>query len=278
MLGKLMKNELKATYKPMLLIYGLLILVSVLMTAVFKFNIDGFMAGVGEKSDVFGMILSFLMMTLFFIYFILSIVSVTAMYFYAIKRFKNRLLENENTVNYKPCWEIVAKCVVSSMWTLIGFVAVLISYCIIIFGSLRSEFYVAFSEMVKVLEIGDKFKPENIMFFIELALLGGVLVVISIVLEYLHIYASMAVGYSFKTHKGLKSIGIYILIDLAASNLEIVFINLFSLNESLLSNWYMVFMVSIVITIVEAAIYFAIANYYIKKSLKYEINSSDVDS
>ena len=67
MLGKLMKNELKATYKPMLLIYGLLILVSVLMTAVFKFNIDGFMAGVGEKSDFVNMILSFLMMTLFFI-------------------------------------------------------------------------------------------------------------------------------------------------------------------------------------------------------------------
>lgn len=275
---KLMKNEIKATYKPMLLIYGLLILITVLMTAIFKFNIDGFIAEVGEKSDTLDMILSFLMMTVFFIYFILSIVSVTAMYFYAITRFKNTLLQNDKPINYKPCCEIATKCVVSAMWTLIGFFVVLISYCIIIFGSLRSEFYVAFSEVIKLLGIGDKFKPENIIFFVELALLGGVLGVISIVLEYLHIYASMAAGYSFKTHKALKSIGIYILIDLAASNIELVFINLLSINESILSNWYMVFIVSIAITIVEAMIYFAIANYYMKKTLKYEIKSSDVDS
>ena len=102
MLGKIMKNELKATYKPMLLIYGLLLLTTVLMTAIFKFNIDGYIAVVGEKSDAISMILSFLMMVLYFIYFILSFVSVTAMFFYAITRFKNSLLQNEKPLNYKP--------------------------------------------------------------------------------------------------------------------------------------------------------------------------------
>ena len=276
-MGKLMKEELKATYKPMLLIYGLLILISVVMTAVFKFNIDGFIAGIGEKSGALDMILSFLMIALFFIYFTLSFVSVIAMYFYSIKRFKNSLLQNEKPTNYKPCWDITAKCIVSTIWTLIGFFIVLLSYYIIIFGSARSEFYVALSDAIKLLGIGDKFKPENLMFFVELALLGGVLGVISTALEYLSIYASMAVGYSFKTHKALKSIGIYILIGVAASNLESVFINLLSLNKNFLNNWHMVFIVSIAITIVEAVIYFTIANYYMKKTLNYEIKSNDVD-
>lgn len=278
MLRKIMKNELKETYRPMLLIYGLLILMSVVITFVFKFNIDEIIAQVGEKFDVVGMILSFVMMVFYFIYFIISFVAITAMIFYAITRFKNSLLQNEESINDKPCWNITAKCIISTMWTLIGFLVVLLSYYIIIFGSARSEFYVALSETVKILGIGDRFRPENLAFFVELALLGGVLGVISVALEYLHIYASMAVGYSFKTHKALKSIGIYILTDIAASNLEMVFINLLSLNESILNNWHILFTVSIVITFIEVIIYFVIANYYMKKTLKYEIKGNDIDS
>lgn len=216
MLGKLIKWEFKATCKFMLLIYGLLIAMSAVISVSTAIDLVDTMDGITEKIQPANVAVNTFAVIFIVLFVIVNLVVFSGMFFYAIKRFRDNLLGDQgylmHTLPVKTRDHIIAKCTVSVLWTIISFFVAAIAYFILLFGSAGMDTITVIAEI-----IGDVFKSdytaEILLFLAEFA----ILIVVSTAQSYLHIYASMAAGYSSNTHRAVKSIGIYVLISMVMS-------------------------------------------------------------
>ena len=137
MLGKLIKYEFKATRK-MLLLYGLLLVLAAVMAVIFRFsfNADGnlFVEAIGKEARFSGFVALFAAL-ISAAYAFMNAFIFTAVLFCAINCFRVNLLGNQgylmNTLPAKAGKHILAKNIVSIVWTVLGVIAALISYVII---------------------------------------------------------------------------------------------------------------------------------------------------
>ena len=277
MLGKLIKYELKATRKFMFLLYGLLLAISVLTSLMFHFNVNGGDFNVGTKwgsvSFGGGAVLEILAVLLIIAYVVLTVAAVSAMFFYAIMRFRKNLLGDEgylmHTLPVKERDHILSKSIVSVLWTLAGFAAAVISGVIILCGAAGSEL---FAQLYKLFsDVDGMFLLQSgrvILLCIELV----ILVIFALACGYLHIYASMAVGYSLDKYRAVVSVGAFLLLDMLETVLHGVTAKMLlqTTHAFYQGHGHLVLWIEIMFAAIMGLAYYGITKYFLSRRLNLE--------
>lgn len=275
MLGKLMKYEFKATSRFMLLMYVVLFAISAIISLSIRFNIDELFEAVSNRFELGTMLLAVISAMVLFMFFAMNVVVLCGMFFYSISRFKNNMLGDEgylmHTLPVKVRDNILAKTFVSTIWTVLSVIAVIIAYIILFLGFADTNtFNILFRALSKIdvnmlLSLGE-------VFLVLAELL--ILLLAAAVQMYLHIYASMAVGYSSNTHRAAKSIGVYILISIVLNIVETTalfpFLTFGLITDGSLNSIHFTMLYSIVITIIWAVVFYFITEYFMKKKLNLQ--------
>lgn len=273
MLGKLIKWELKATGKFMFLMYGLFLAMSGILSLGLFFNLDEILRRLAVRFDVGGMILTVLIILFAVLFAVLNAVAICGMFFYAISRFKHNLLGDEgylmHTLPVKVRDHILSKGFVSLMWTLVGFLVSFLAYFIIFIGIKGTEVFQGSYDFV--VWLSEDCKPIEL---ISLMMQFFLIAVVTLVNLYFGIYASMAVGFSYNTHRAAKSIGVFILLKIAENIFEVLTISPFRKLgiETMLSGIFVhgVLWYGIVITAIETVCYYLITHYFLNKKLNLQ--------
>lgn len=274
MLGKVIKYEFKSTGRFMMLLYGALLAVSVIMIFVLKLNIAGELnegINVISNSTVFNIITVLLLI----LYAILITAVMTATFFYSINRFRINMLGNEgylmHTLPVSTGTHVLAKGIVFSVWSVLSFIAVMLSFCIIGFGVLGSS---VISELPAVNVLYDDFINSELARVLSSArfyvTLGEVtlLAAITLISGYFHIYASMSFGYSFNNHRTAASVGIYILLTIVHNTLYNMVLNMLSVSDMFYTTSFLV--TSILFNAAIGACYYFIASYFLSRRLNLQ--------
>ena len=271
MLGKLIKYEFRATRK-MLLLYGLLLVLAAAMAFIlrFSFNTDGdlfieAMGGEGLGSGLF----AFFTFIVSAAYAFMSAFIFASVLFGAINRFRVNLLGNQgylmHTLPVKAGQHVLAKNITSIIWTILGVVAVLISYMII--GTILFDI-VLWNDFVLLLH-----KPEVQALFTNARFWGVsagvvVLVIISVGELYFRIYASMAAGYSLNNHRAAASIGAFIVLSIVKSIPHGILLPTIPNISTSTGWWFLIF--EIIYTAVWGIVYYIIAAQLLSKRLNLQ--------
>jgi len=274
MLGKLMKYEFKATSRFMLLMFGLLIALSSLMSVGIRLNLDDALHGIGDKFNFGALIFAVLVFIVIALFIVLNVVVLCGMFFFAVSRFKKNLLDNEgylmHTLPVKTRDNILSKTFVSVIWTILGVVAALIAYFILFIGISNTNVSKELFELILRTDVSFANVRDILLISAEFALAG----IVFLINCYFHIYASMAVGYSFNTHRAAKSIGVFILLSIASNILEVFAVGLLSMFGfsalEIESNVHAVLWLGIVTTSISSAICYIITNYFMSRRLNLQ--------
>ena len=268
MLGKLMKYELKAMGRIQLPIYGALLIITVLNALMMRFNLpaDGF----------FFMIPVIMVMLYFFCIFVTLIMNTIL----SILRFHRNILGKEgylmHTLPVSTAQNILGKLFTVVLFQIISIAAAVLSFFLLLVITANMDMAVFGQAFRAIFENLDKIQGEWVLFFLELVGLG----LISAAFGTLMIYAAMAVGHMFNRHKIIKSIGIYILLDIAVNiavsvliaalfNSGTVFMGVLdSIGPVIQSN--IVLAVFMVFLLIWSMVFFLITNYFLKHKLNLE--------
>lgn len=277
MLGKLIKYEFKATYKFMLMLYGILLALSLILSVGLRLNVQDVINGFANRFNVGGLIMMIIAVMFMILFAIISASVLCGMFFYSIVRFKNNLLGNEgylmHTLPAKESDHIFAKLIVSVIWTIAGVFALMISYGLIILVISSSKAIAElFSQLPVLIRTGFIYYrnmiPEFILYVVEII----ICCIVNLVYMYLHIYASMAVGYSFNSHRALISVGTYIgiaaVFNLVKGIAIIPFQTLGMFNFAEFGQFALIF--AIVTTAIASVALFVITNYFMNKKLNLQ--------
>lgn len=270
MLGKLIKYEFKATYRFMLMIYSLLFVSGIILALGIRFydfflklEINEAIVTVGETIiSMFGIV--FISLFVSGTIFVLSVMS-----FYSIKRFHDNLLGDGgylmHTLPVKTRDNIWAKCITSVLWTVISVIAVIVTYYVLALISYSTETITATIEFFSEIDWRFFAEVENVLLAIEIVLSC----VISIVSSYLHIYVSMAIGYSLNTSRILVSvlcyIGFSVVESITHTMLSVPFL---FWEDGTLPMFY--FGVGLMIAVIWLVVYYFITNYFMKNKLNLQ--------
>lgn len=197
MLGKLIKYEFKATRGLMLTMYAVLFVLAAALAIIVKitgvYNVD--------LTHAYGplLIIQTWLMVAFFLVLMATIVGAI---FSAVIRFRRNILGAEgylmNTLPVSAGKNVLAKMIVSSVWTILGVFAVVIaSVCLVLYTT----------DLLQMMNIDADSKPVSIDLEDVLAL---ILTLLQMAKFYLSVYASLAVGYSLNKHHRIASIATYI--------------------------------------------------------------------
>lgn len=274
MLGKLIKYEFKATGRLMLLMYGLLIAMSGMISLGLFFNLDEILNRFAGRFAAGGMILIAFIFLFAVLFAVLTAVVICGMFFYAISRFKNNLLGDEgyltHTLPVKLRDNILAKGIVSLAWTLAGFAVAAAAYLIIFIGIRGTNFFKDSYDFIVLLS-----KEYEQIGWLPIAAEFFLIAIAALVNIYFEIYASMAAGFSSNTHRIAKSIGVFILLKIAENIFEVLTTSplrlLFGIEITSFANnvhaalWY-----GIVITVIETVCCYFITHYFLSKKLNLQ--------
>lgn len=271
MLGKLIKYEFKATSRFMLLMYGLLIALSGIISISLRFNLDEVFAGIAEEFQLGSLILGVFMFIIITIFVVLNVTVICGMFFYAIKRFKDNLLSDEgylmHTLPVKTHQHITSKTIVSVIWTIVSFVAVMISSFILFLGISETNIFKELAYILSQIQCGEFYVVEALIILAEFA----ICMVVTLINTYLHIYASMAIGFSSNTHRIAKSIGVYVAITVASNMFETIVISPVLLigigGVNYMSNPHIIIWSGTIITVITTIVYYYITHHFLNKKL-----------
>lgn len=274
MLGKLIKYEFKSTGKFMLLMYALLIALSSIMSVGLALNLDEVLTAVADRFDIGGLIIGLFAFLVVTVFVILNFVVICGMFFYAISRFKNNLLGDEgylmNTLPVKVRDNILSKAIVSVIWTLAGFLVAVLSYFILFLGVVGTDIFGNVSEAFTMIHWSNVNVFEFAVVIFEMCLMG----LVAIVNIYFNIYASMAIGYSADTHRTAKSIGVFILLQMATSVFETFTLTPFQLSGTdtpfLIGGIHMSLWYAIIVNLIEIIAFYLITHHFLSKKLNLQ--------
>lgn len=274
MLGKLIKYEFKATGRFMVLMYGLFIALSAIISLGVGNNLD---RAFSEISDNFGfgsLIITLFVSLIVILFVIMNVVVISGMFFYSIKRFKDNLLGDEgylmHTLPVKARDHIFSKCIVSVIWTFASFLVVALGYFILLLGISETDIIKITAQILSQIDLGFNYTAQLLLIFLEIFICFTVI----LINVYMHIYTSMAMGFSQNEHRVAKSIGAYILISIAANVFESIIAipmnQYYSYQTSDLANFHFTILSGIAINIVTAVAYYFITKYYMEKKLNLQ--------
>ncbi len=266
MLGKVIKYEFKATYRFVIMAYTLLLTLAVLVGVGMRINADEFFRNLAYKYELGIAVLSVTFGLLIVLLIIMTIIVISGMYFYSIKRFKDNLLNNQgylmHTLPVKTRDHIFAKTIVSVVWTALSVVIVGFAYLVLAMIVGGSDVFASLFAMIKAINFSDFLNPEMYLYLCEVLIMW----LISLISSYLHIFASMAIGFSLNTHKLAKSIGVYILITIVVSNFQSVVM----LPTVLDKNFHWIMWLNIIVLVIQSVIYYFMAEYFLSKRLNLQ--------
>lgn len=204
MLGKLIKNEFKNTYKLMCTIY--LVLAASTLFGGLVLAIEPLQKG--KLGDV--------MMPTFVLAYVLSIVALFIVTFlYMCQRFYKTMYSDQgyltHTLPVKPSANLNAKLLVSAIWMILSGVLMLFSVMVLILAYAKEEFFEALGQ-INYHEL-DQFCVS--MFGYSLLQCMGILllmVVITALVSLLLVYVSLSIGQLFSAHKIGASVGAGVII------------------------------------------------------------------
>lgn len=262
MLGKLIKHEFKATSRILSPLFLILLVLSIVDRIVI--NIDLF-------KGTLAIIPKFITAT----YFISIVAVVIVTFVIVILRFYKNLMTDEGylmfTLPAKSTQLINSKLIVSCLWTMFSFIAVIASL-LIVFGNAETfniikEF---FSNIIKDINLAFGNSTATIL-IIEFI----VLLLISVINKILSIYVSIAIGQLFTGHRIIGSFGAYIAISTIVQIISIAILLLLGLIsgfsfEEMESIPQLIIPVTIIITLVTNLAFYLITDYIFKKKLNLE--------
>lgn len=261
MLNKLMKHELKATAKYLVPMYLILIVISILNRIIISL-------------DIFHGVLGVIPVFINFIYVISIISAVFVTIASMVLRFYKNLLSDEGylmfTLPVAPRQLLNSKLIVSTLWTIISVIAVLLSLMIAFATPDRLQVLWQSIEL-NLTELVDNFGNGAILLIIEFILM----MLIGVLQNILMFYFAIALGQLFQGRRLIGSFVAYFGINTISS--IVIFIILVigglifrkSLDElEALPN--IVFPVSIIIATVFNGLYYYGINYIFKNKLNLE--------
>ena len=277
MLGKLIKYEFKATYKFMLMLYGILLALSLMLSVGLRLNVQDVINSFTNRFNIGGLIMMIIAVMFMILFAIISASVLCGMFFYSIVRFKNNLLGNEgylmHTLPAKESDHIFAKLIVSVIWTIAGVFALMISYGLIVLvissSKAIAELFSQLPALIKMWYIHYRnMIPEFVLYVVEII----ICCIVNLAYMYLHIYASMAVGYSFNSHRALISVGIYLgiaaVFNLVKGIAIIPFRSFGMFDFSTFGHFPLIF--AIVTSAIASVVLFVTANYFMNKKLNLQ--------
>ena len=267
MLRKLMKYEFKATARTMLPLSAVTLILSVLMSFVFRF-------GESTTNRFVGILFGFV--TILFVIALLSVVVMVLVLM--VNRFRNNILSDEGYITltlpvsiHKIIW---SKIIVSSVWFMMSLLVVGLSLLVMVYqvgflGSIWDFLMMLWSNMTATLALN------STAMVIELA----IACFFSYASFCLMAYAAMAIGYSRNRYKGVLSVCAF----MALTFLSNVFFTgliyvvdfenfLFFLGNTLgeIGMTHVLFLLTNIIAIVSCAAYYFITTYMLKNKLNIE--------
>lgn len=216
MIAKLTKYEFRSSIKIMAMIWGALIVVSILLALTNPISDVNPLSD--DMSDASGLA-EILTVTAGILYAMVACAIVVVTVFIIIQRFYSSLLGDEgyliNTLPVKMWQLITSKGIAATCFVIISFLVGVISVLIIA----HPDFGWLFEQFRRVLdEIPDK--PLFVLIVIE----GIILCVLGIVKSIYQIYASISVGQLLNRHRLLGSVGAYIGISVALTIISSIII------------------------------------------------------
>lgn len=261
MLNKLMKYELKATSRLLVPLYLILLVMSIVNRFVFK--LDEF----GGTAGVIGQFLVVIYITTIFAVLIVTVI-------YMIVRFYKNLLTDEGylmfTLPVKTHQHITSKLLITLFWTIVSIAAVLISL-FVAFASPETLPYVSNGIKEVIAELNKAFNGSAALLFIEFI----VMMLLSLVVNILLIYVSIAVGQLFTKHKIIGSFAAYMIIYTILQFLLIIIMIPFGIFVSkqqpeISSLPHVVLPIAMVVVAAGGACFYFLTNYIFTKKLNLD--------
>lgn len=261
MLRKLMKYEFKATGRIILPLYAAFLIFAFLTRFLFFYNTMT-KASISSAPNLIALI------SIFAYGFLMAAIFVVTL-FIIIQRFYKNLLCDEgylmNTLPVETYKNIANKLIVGVLWTILGFIIVMISF-LVLFITFDSFKHFIINFIHEAIRTFDKygFTPYLALFeFLILSLLGTSKFIIKI-------FASICIGHLFDKAKVLWSLGIFIVLSIAESIIDLSLLNsnLTIRTAELFTN--KILLIPIVYFAIYNTVYFFIANYIVKNKLNLE--------
>lgn len=278
MLGKLIKYEFKATSKFILIVFGLLLALSTMMSVSLAFNLDEIIAAISLEFQVGGLVLGVVAFLIIMLFVVLNVIAICGMFFYAISRFKNNLLGEEgylmHTLPVKTRDNILSKSVVSVIWTVVSLFVVGLAYFILLIGISETDIFKDLAYAISRIDWGDANVIDDLMEKIIILVEFGLNILAGIIAIYLQIYASMSIGFSSNTHRVSKSIGIYVIIEFIKGMANAVVTGPLFLSGigggSITTNPHIAICGSILINLIYAVVLYFITHHFLSKKLNLQ--------
>lgn len=272
MLGKLIKNEFKATYKMFVMLFSSLVILTLLTR---------FCIYIPFENTVFKI------MTV-----ILTIVYVAAMAFMSllslvlvIKRFYQNMLRDQgyltHTLPVKMWQHLIAKVVTYAVWIMSSILAMLLSLYLFFVG--KPKFTRGMNRFIK--EFKDMMSYPKMSIVLVLLIL---LIIAQIFVNVLNFMASLSLGQIFVKHKILGSIVFYFFLNYVMgfitslvmmvipdfttkmNNIENEITSVKQMVDSVANPMIAYFLIMLILQIFMAVVYFVISNYMLSKKLNLE--------
>ena len=226
MLTKLLKNEIKATGRIFLPLYGALLILTIVTKLALAFGAPDFFSD-NVATNPFMEVVIGISFTLYFI----AVVALSVMTLVMIiQRFYKNLFTDEGYLMFSlpvKTWELVlSKLLVGLMWSAVCTLMFVISFFILSLGSFTmmdltqgisaayTDYFSTFGTSLNVLIL------EIIIF-----------VVVSTIASILMIYVSIAIGQLFNQHRIVASFGAYIVITIAIQIISSIMMAIFAIGN-----------------------------------------------
>lgn len=272
MLGKLLKHEFKAISNIMILINACTLLLSVIGCLTFA-------SPLWEMDNEY---IPFIAICSVMVYYIAIIAISFASLIYLMRRFYTNLYTDEgylmHTLPVTPRQLILSKGIAAFCWFLITSLMICFSIFIILISAMLKfadpdELRSILAEFPEVLqEMFGMGSAEYILTMLIALLVGSISSI-------LMIYASISVGQLFAKHKVLSAVGCYVLFYMITQVVTMIamapyYVKLYTpsyMNEEMMPDYMRyTFIVTILISLISAVVYYIITEYVMTKKLNLE--------
>lgn len=268
MLGKLIKNEFKATVRNFVPIYLLMIVVSIFMKILME--IESNAGGALADSNIIA-ILSMLSITTFVIAIIAVILGTVVI---IIKRFYDNMLKDEGyltfTLPVSTGQHIVSKAFTSYVWIICSGAVIIASILILLIG--EGEFFVEAGKVITEL-----FRAVNAYGLWEYVIEFVILIILGIYVNIMLGYTCLSVGQNFNKHRVAGAFITYIAIYMITQIFNSIFMvfllgaNMDSNMATIESTFFQPYMIYILgLAIVEAVVFTIITYFMLDRKLNLE--------
>lgn len=260
MLGKLLKHEMKAVSRLLLPVYMVLVVFTIATRIVVNLQFEGVFTII--PGAVIGL-------------YVLSLIAIFVVSFVIIIiRFYKNLVTDEGylmfTLPVKPYQLINSKLIISVLWTILGFITVLLSIVIVVATPENLiSFRSGFVDLVREIR--------NELGFANTALLWIEIFVIAflgMISEILCFYACIAIGQLFNGHKVLGSFAAYIAYTVIMQIISVVFIIITGRIPAVAYDTTVITTIvlpaSILWCMIMTAVFYIVTNYIFNKKLNLE--------